>query len=170
MLLAAINNPGSGPGHPVLVTLDLPFSGPDGSRRVERDFFGNPGPRELAYYVFPRSDVDDVTGVPSKAMEVGVPDHGPLMLSILSANGKLTYSLDVEDFLRPSVIHVVPETRFRVSHDHLADEERIDHRLGNTMPDVYHQVLVFETAPDGNSPEVAMALGQLPPENFAAGE
>jgi hypothetical protein len=170
VLLAAINNPGSGPGHPVLVTLDLPFSGPGGSRRVERDFFGNPGPEELAYYVFPRADVDDVTGIQSKVIEVGVPDDGPLTLSILSANGKLTYSLDVENVLQPRVLGVVPETGFRLAHDHLADEGLVDHRLGDTMPDVYHQVLVYETAPDGNAPEVAVTLGQGRPRNSPAGD
>jgi len=160
VLLAAINNPGPGPGHPALVILDLPFSGPDGSRRLAQDFFGNPGPEELAYYIFPRADIDDVTGVQSRVSAVGVPDDGPLMLSILSSNGKLTYSLDVESLQTPRVTNVVAEMGFRVAHDHVADEGLVDHRLGPRMPDVYYQVLVYETAPNGNAPEVAQALGQ----------
>jgi len=160
LLLAAINNPGPGPGHPALVILDLPFSGSDGTRRLARDFFGNPGPKELAYYLFPRADVDDATGVQSRVGKVGKPDDGPLGLTVLSSNGKLTYSLDVENFLRPRVTNVVPDTNFRQTHDHLADEELVDHRLGDVMPDVYYQVLVYETAPNGNAPEVAEAVGQ----------
>jgi hypothetical protein len=161
-LVAAANH---SPYYPAEVALIDPLTGDtldtycaDGSRRIERDFFGNPGPAELAYYVFPRADIDDVTGVPSKVMEVGVPEDGPLTLSVLSVNGKLTYSLDVEDYLQPKVIHVVPETMFRMSHDHVADQGLVDYRLGDTMPDVYLQVLAYETAPDGNSPEVAGAF------------
>jgi hypothetical protein len=162
VLLAAINNPGPGPGHPALVILDLPFSGPDGSQRVARDFFGNPGPKELAYFIFPRADVDQVTGTQSRVSEIGVPDDGPLTLGILSANGKLNYSLDIENLLNPRVLSVVPEMGFRMAHDHLADEGLVDHRLGSRMPEVYYQIVVYETAPDGNAPEVALALGQDP--------
>jgi hypothetical protein len=89
-----------------------------------------------------------------------MPDDGPLGLTVLSSNGKLTYSLDVKNFLQPRVTNVVPDTNFRQTHDHLADEERVDHRLGEIMPDVYYQVLVYETAPNGNAPEVAEAVGR----------
>jgi hypothetical protein len=161
LLLAAINNPGPGPGHPALVVLDLPFSGPDGTRRLREDFFGNPGPKELAYYVLPRADVDDAIGVQSRVSEVGVPDDGPLTLTVLSSQGQLTYSLDVANLLQPKVTNVVAETTFRLAHDHLADEGLIDHRLGDLLPARYYQVLVYETAPNGNAPEVATALGQV---------
>ncbi len=30
------------------------------------------------------------------------------------------------------------------------------------MPEVYYQILVYETAPNGNAPEVSLALGQDP--------
>jgi len=52
VLLAGINNPGAGIGHAAAVILDLPFS-----TSVHTDFFGNLGPREMAYLVFPRTRI-----------------------------------------------------------------------------------------------------------------
>jgi hypothetical protein len=100
--------------------------------------------------------------VQARVWEIGAPGDGPLSVVVSSPNGELAYSLDVTDFLRPTVTNVAAATNFRQSHDHLADEGLVQHRLGDQLPEAHWRVLVYETAPDGNSPDLALAFEMNP--------
>jgi hypothetical protein len=150
LLLGGINNPGPGPGRPVLVLLDLPFSGEQGQHRRTADFFGNPGPRELVYVTLPRSDADEATGVQADVVEVGVSDDGAVSAVVGSRNGRVTYTLDLSDLRHPRITGATAHGSFQVGHDALTDEGKLDHYLPTELPRRYYELAVFDGAPDGN--------------------
>ena len=110
LLVGGINNPGPGPGRPVLILLDLPFTDEHGRSRRSEDFFGNPGPQELLYLSLPRSDTDEVTGLPAEVREVGISDEGVVTAVVTSPNGRLTYTLDLSDMRHPRITSATAHT------------------------------------------------------------
>jgi len=152
LLLGGINNPGPGPGLPVLVVLDLPFAGEHGRSRQPRDFFGNPGPQELLYLSLPRSDADGVTGVPADVREVGISGEGVVTAVVSSPNGLVTYTLDLSEMRAPRITSATAHTSFLLGHDALTDAGRLDHYMPTGLPQRYFELMAFDSAPDGNAP------------------
>jgi len=152
LLLGGINNPGPGPGLPVLVALDLPFAGEHGRSRQPRDFFGNPGPQEWLYLSLPRSDADEVTGVPADVREVGISGEGVVTAVVSSPNGLVTYTLDLSEVRAPRITSATAHTSFLLGHDALTDAGRLDHYLPTELPQRYFELTAFDSAPDGNAP------------------
>ena len=151
LLVGGINNPGPGPGRPVLILLDLPFTGEHVRARRSEDFFDNPGPQELLYVTLPRSDADEVTGLPAEVREVGVSDEGIVTAVVTSPNGSLTYTLDLSDLRYPRITSATAHTSFQLRHDALTDAGRLDHYLPTQLPQRYFELLAFDSAPDGNA-------------------
>jgi hypothetical protein len=152
LLVGGINNPGPGPGRPVLALLDLPFTGEHGRSRQTEDFFGNPGPQELLYLSLPRSDADETTELPSEVREIGISDDGVVTTVVGSPNGLLTYTLDLSEVQNPRITSATAHTSFRLGHDALTDAGRLDHYLPAQLPQRYFELGVFDFAPDGNAP------------------
>jgi hypothetical protein len=151
LLVGGINNPGPGPGRPVLIVLDLPFTGEHGRSRRSEDFFGNPGPQELAYLSLPRSDADEAAGLPAEVREVGISDEGVVTAVVVSPNGRLTYTLDLSDMRHPRITSATAQISFKLGHDALTDAGKLDHYLPTELPGPFYELTAFDTAPDGNA-------------------
>jgi hypothetical protein len=151
LLVGGINNPGPGPGRPVLILLDLPFTSEHGRSRRSEDFFGNPGPQELLYLSLPRSDADEAAGLPAEVREVGISDEGVVTAVVVSPNGRLTYTLDLSDMRHPRITSATAQTSFKLGHDALTDAGKLDHYLPTELPGPFYELTAFDTAPDGNA-------------------
>jgi hypothetical protein len=151
LLIGGINNPGPGPGRPVLILLDLPFTGEHARSRQAEDFFGNLGPQEMLYLSLPRSDADEVTGLPAEVREVGVSDQGAVTAVVTSPNGRVTYTLDLSNMRHPRITSATAQTSFKLGHDALTDAGKLDHYLPPELPGPFYDLVAFDTAPDGNA-------------------
>lgn len=164
LLFGAVNNPGPAKPHAVVGVLDLPFSGDDGARRVERNVFGEPGPRPLAYLAFPRPAIFEAEEIPAYVGELGFED--PRSASVVVTGGALRfyYRLDLSDLSAPRVIDVTvpPEVRAAYRDAHARG------RLATPEVDLAaaRQIRVFDAAPAGCS--AAFSAGTGPPSTPSA--
>jgi hypothetical protein len=163
LLLGGINNPGPGPGpgHPVLLGLDVLLYGPGGSRREPRNLFGHESPRELFYYVLPRTSLDDRLGARSRIRQVLWEGEDRVVVSVKTEGGPLTLSLDVADVARPVVEVVALSSALRRTYREWAAAGQIAGTSEERDRKRFHGVAVFDAAPDGNSAEVRRALSAV---------
>ena len=147
LVLAGINNPGNGLGHPALAVLNIPF---DDGKPTTPDYFGNPGGKERAYRLFPRPSLFDAMSFPPSAFGISCWPNGRLHLDIGRGNlYKIVYAFDQHLDLQG----VYPSDNFLERHTQLYAENRIIHPAGHERQD-WEQVLSFPTAPDGNALEI----------------
>jgi len=151
VLLAGINNPGAGIGHAVAVMLDLPFS-----TSVHTDFFGNPGPREIAYLVFPRTRVGTLYRFKPGVPLIGLDKQHIYLETGQGQIGNLHYTLDRQLRLVDFRASDTFQTTNREAE--LAGVEGID------LPPYEELVRILKTegAPNGNSPEIEELLESAP--------
>lgn len=152
ILLAGVNNPGSGLGHIGLAVLKVAATQqkpvPD---RVGADIRAFTGGSELAYCLFPRSDILTSQGLVPQADVLAIVDGKQIMVR---TNGPdktdVVYHLDFS----------LNQIEFRISdgfagvHELLRKRGLLDHALTEAEIAELGKVKLFRTAPDGNSPEI----------------
>ncbi len=150
LLLGGVNNPGAGLGHPMVVVLDIPFSAVDSGGHL--DYFGNPGPRELSYVVFPRPIIYDLIDDRPKVFtsRLKVKPDGTVRAGVFAGTRGLYYELDFSDLAAVQVEDTSPEDSFVGLHKSMGRPMDLD-RL--------ETVLNFESAPDGNSRDLRVRFG-----------
>lgn len=153
LLLAGVNNPGQGLGHPALVVLRLPFSRAGHRQSSESsDFWLSSEGREIGYVLFARPDTFDTVGyVPVPDTLAVVEGRHLLMRVTRPGEGSLFYYLDfslrlVECRITEGVI---------ATHKRLRAAGQLDHDWTQAEEEALSRVQTFPAAPDGNSPEVA---------------
>jgi excisionase family DNA binding protein len=149
VLLSGINNPGLGLGHGALAVLQIPFS-PRNPESAGSSFFDFTQGKELAYFLFPRSEmavaegdlpiISDMSVTPDRRILVHVPGGGVHAFYYLDFDLRLV-DADFSDNLM-SV------------HDRLWRMGLIDHPFKREELSWMRGVRRFLTAPDGNSPEI----------------
>ncbi len=151
VILAGINNPGEGLGHPLLLALKIPFS--EVSPKTDSPFAAFTGGREDRYLLFPRPDVTALNGTLLLIEKVRMDGPDRLLIRIrLSAGdgGYLFYFLDDAFKVR----------EFRISDDVISLHNRtyiqglLDHPWSDEEKSCLARPAVFDTAPDGNSPNL----------------
>ncbi|MCP3982724.1 MAG: hypothetical protein GY716_25820 [bacterium] len=149
LLLGGVRNPEQPAGLSVLSILKLPFSA-GGSRT---DFFGNDGPQELAYLVFPPSRV-----LRSKMIEPSVNDawldpQGLLSVEI-GAGPSVHYEFDVSDLSDIRVANLRPADAFFHQQRLLDGESETDSVLSPADDAALRNVLVFDGCPPDSTPQL----------------
>jgi hypothetical protein len=152
ILLAGPNNPGTGLGHIGLAVLKVAAARqplvPAAQGTDMRDFTGG---GELAYRLFPRSDIVTAGGMVPSADILAIVDKKQILLRINSPDRTdilyhLDFSLQVTEF--------VVGDAFATVHEQLQRQGRLDHALTEAELAELGKVQAFQTAPNGNSPEV----------------
>ncbi|MEJ2145538.1 MAG: hypothetical protein P8020_10420 [Acidobacteriota bacterium] len=151
VVLAGINNPGDGLGHACLLALKIPFS--QVPPKTDSPFAAFTGGREYRYVLFPRPDVTFLNGtlLLIDKLELDGPDRFLVRVRLSPDLGRyLFYFLDpafrIEEFrISDDVISL---------HDRMYLEGLLDHRWSDTEKACLARLAVFDTAPDGNDPDV----------------
>lgn len=148
LLLGATNNPGLGLGHAALSVLDLPFGPP---KKDTFNVFGDPAGKEKAYILFPRTDLSD-------ALEIT-----PFAQSVI-ATAEDTIEVEVGGEGLPQLFYyftndlrfkeLVPSQAVTTVHLQLNTSELLDHPLDEAEIAGWKKIQRFDTAPNGNSPDV----------------
>ena len=152
LLLAGVNNPGSGLGHGALAVLKLPFSRAGHPAPTA----GDPlpplcGGGEWAYLMFPTPDVDAIMGILPAVTQLTVDPGGQIRVHVpLPEGGGTIYSIGFDLRLQ----------EFRFSDNFIPMHERyyrqrlLDHALSPAETASFGTVISLAAAPDGNSPEL----------------
>lgn len=147
LLLGGLNNPGPGLGHAALAVLPLPFGLPNSNPRRPR----SPGGGEKAYLLFPRADVNDVTGTLPLLSRLSVDPSGRVLVIItLPQAAAASFTLD-------SHLHVIDHRfsdNFPAVHKSLEVSGLLRHPLSVSELARLRRVARFPAAPDANSPEI----------------
>lgn len=106
---------------------------------------------ELAYYILPRSEIDEATRMQSRVVELGSFGDRSYSVVVASPNGSVTYRLDLSSLDRPLVIDAVASGGLRSAHDTFFCEGGFDSPMPEHLPDHYRTIVAVETAPNGNS-------------------
>lgn len=168
LLVGGVNNPGDGFGVPIIAGLDLPFSGPNGERRVQT-IFGTSGPRELFYYVLPRTRLADLENSNLAIRMLGRRDGARVMAKLRSPASDILYTLDLAEPSRPIVESVEPGWAQREAYARYAREGLLPGTFDEVESERLRKILVLDTAPDGNGPELAEALRKVEAGEDTAG-
>jgi hypothetical protein len=145
VLLATINNPGNGLGHAGLAVLKLPFSRAP-RRKIPPDYPFQPvtGGGELAYFLFPQPDINEVTGLLPKIYGFWVNEDGQLQVVLPTPEkGAVIYTLDMAF----RVLDCRTSDNFAAVHGQLQRQGLLNHPLTGKELDT-----LKPAAPDGNSP------------------
>jgi hypothetical protein len=148
--MGGINNPGTGPGFPAIVALDIPFSGAKRRRRVDADFFGNPGPRERAYMLLARGRIHDATGVPAKIVRLREESKEELTVELDSQFGMVALTVDIRDLHHPRISHVAPTAELRRLYTDLMQTGILKTPFSSADLTQHRSIMTLPTAPDGN--------------------
>ena len=152
LLLGGINNPDEGYGHPSLAVLDIPFTETRGCGRT-----GNPfGPTnclEVEYILFPLPDVFPAAGSGASINAISPQDDGRLLLKIVGTEVGVHAFYFLTRDLEP--IEVRPADWMKSRHEQLRRAGLLDHTLDEREWDRWLDFERFETAPHGNSQEIA---------------
>ena len=150
-VFAAINNPGSGLGHPAAGILKLPFS-----RAPRRDFApGDPfqpvtGGGELSYALLATPDLNRATGVLPIPTNFKVDSHGIALETPLPESGGISYLLGFD----LKTLEYRFSDNFTALHNRFFLQRLVDHRLSEAETEALGRVALFTAAPDGNSAAV----------------
>lgn len=148
LLLAGVNNPGEGNGHPALAALKLPFDKPKSDRGAP-NYFGPGNAKEFAYLLFPRFDLFEATKTVSQA---GLDATGDRLQIAIGRDGSL---FGFYDFRRDlSLIDFRPTDLLIQVHQELFLKGVLKHEYAGEERSRWMSVLRFQTAPDGNSPDL----------------
>jgi hypothetical protein len=159
IILAGVNNPGPGLGHAALAILKIAKTRqplvPD---HVAADIRAFTGGGELAYLLFPRSEFNTLQGVVPHIDTLAIVDGGHILIRTAGSDSTdILYQFDFSLRL----------TEFRLSdsfvpvHEQWRRKGLLDHALTQKEIADLRKVVVFPTAPDGNSADVAR-LWSLP--------
>lgn len=151
-VLAGVNNPGLGLGHPALAVLALPFSRAARRETEAAQFAAVTGGGELAYLLFPRPDVSTVLGFLSEVDLLRIEDDRMLVVRITLPEGAaMLYHLD----FRLSVLEHRFSDNFPPLHRRLRRQGLLDRDLSEREMAALGRVARFPHAPDGNDPRLA---------------
>jgi hypothetical protein len=159
ILLAGANNPGPGLGHAGLAILKVAETRqPPAPDRVAADTRAFSGGGETAYVLFPRSDIQTVQGTVPMIDTLAIMDGRQIYVRVAGPeNSDIVYHLDfalrVTDFR--------PGNSFAASHEEWRRKGVLDHQLTDEELAELGKAVVFNSTPDGNSPE-AHRLWKLP--------
>jgi len=150
LLLGGVNNPGQGIGHAFLAVLDLPFS-----TSTQTGFFGDTGPREIAYFLFPRTRLGSLRMRLAKLKSIWL-ENNRLLIEVLTGFGALFYELDL-DFQLVG-FRLSDEFRAQTQEARLRGLDQID------LPpyERLSKILRVERTPDGNSPLIEELFENAP--------
>lgn len=147
LFLSGINNPGEGLGHGAVVLLDIPFSNAPVRRGALVEFTGG---RELAYALLPRPGVCSALGELPAVRSLARGDVG-LVAGVTCGNATIYYQLD----FTLQVHELRFSDNFEAAHRRLRLQGLIAHDLGQSQKSCLGRVERFDTAPDGNGPDLA---------------
>jgi len=150
-VFAAINNPGSGLGHPAVGILKLPFS-----RAPRREFApGDPfqpvtGGGELSYALLPTADLDRASGFLPIPGSFKVDSHGIALETPLPETGGIIYLLGFDLQVRECRF----SDNFTALHNRFFLQHLVNHPLTEAETRSLGKAALFAAAPDGNSAAV----------------
>lgn len=149
ILMAGINNPGPGPGHAAVFLLDLPF-GAARTGKGNTNYFWLDNRKEEWYVLLPRPDLLDVGWDISSAYGLHV-ENGSVQFAVGSRGINYGYYT-----LSPATRRITFQATdaFFAKHRELELSGVLDHQVTRSEVETLGNVLWFETAPDGNSPEL----------------
>lgn len=152
VLLAGYNNPGSGLGHAGLVALRIAAAAqPRAPDRVDSGLAGFSGGGEIAYVLFPRSDLVTAEGMPAYVDMLEVQDGTRIVVRTVGPQyANLVYYLDLK--LRLTQFSL--EDGFASVHEQWRRRGLLDHRLTQSEIAELGKVQAFTTTPDGNDPDI----------------
>lgn len=146
VILGGINNPDLGPGHAVIVVLDLPFGEPTGHDNL----FGRENSLERAYLVFPRPDLLDVYTELAAVDVLELTPDGRLVAGVGTGEKVLLFY----EFDRTlTVTDIRPSDTLISTHNQLAEEGHFERYSPAELLE-WRKVRLFPTAPDANSPKI----------------
>jgi hypothetical protein len=147
LVLAGLNNPGNGPGSPVLMALRLPFSATPPSAASLMAEMSDGGP--IAYIVFPRPDVLAAQGGVSSIQKLVFEEPATVLVHTRYTRDMktiLTYRFDsglrLRDFFAP--------IELAAAHDMLWRAGALTHRFGAQEQAWLQGVRSYSMIPDGN--------------------
>jgi hypothetical protein len=151
VVFGAINNPGEGLGHAALGVLKLPFSKAPRRKPAPGDpFRALTGGGELAYFLFPLSDVSLAMGLLPIPVDLSIRHNGIDFEVPTPESGGIVYSLDYNLRLRECRF----SDNFAPLHNRLFHERLLDHALGVKETASLSKPIPFAAAPDGNHPQL----------------
>jgi hypothetical protein len=151
-ILAGINNPGQGPGHPALLVLTCPF--PEGEPG-KGPLPGLGEGKELSYFLFCRPDISTATGTLLLIDGLSVEPAGNLLVRLRLGHLDMKPWTTSVLFLFDGQFRLLDfqySERIAPLHDSLWEKGLLTHRLTSTEAACWSRIHSFPTAPDGNDP------------------
>jgi hypothetical protein len=152
ILLAGYNNPGAGVGHAGMAVLKVAaVPQPPAPDRVEPGLEGFSGGGEIAYFLFPRSDLLAAMGTPPYVDMLEVYDGNRILVRTLGAQyANLLYYFDFN--LR--LVKAGMDDGYASVHDQWRRRGLVDHELTQAEGAELGKVQRFRHTPNGNSAEI----------------
>ena len=150
LLMAGVNNPRRGIGHPALVALKIPFGPPDVTSG-ESNYFWPENSKEFSYILLPRFDVLEATESLAEATGLKVLEGGRVEVSIRDAVRIYGY-YEFTQGLQESSFY--PSDALLNVHQEMYLDKKLDHQAKEEEISEWGRVLRIDTAPDGNSVKI----------------
>lgn len=146
LVLAGLNNPGNGPGIPVVMTLRLPFSRHAAAPESIMAGMSNGGP--VSYVAFPRPDVLVALGGIAAVSRLAFEEPGSILVRVrvtVDSTTNLTFRLAADLRVRD----VFPTVDLASVHDALWKGGRLDHPFGPDEQAWLEKTHRFDAIPNG---------------------